>query len=239
MPETVREYFNRTAQAFASNYSDAPDFKERLRVWQRAIEKNIADITGRSVCLDMGCGDGSICRQVAVRGIRTIGFDQSETMLVLARRRAAEYGVVPQTEYVRASIPLEKELAGIYRDAAGLMICSSVLEYVSDYEEALRQFYSLLEPGGILLLSLPNRLSTYRIFERTLRRHIVRRDSYLRHQRHQFDSHEVRSLMTAIGFRTIDVEFFSLPLQSVTEKIVGSYRGRWLATMFLVTAQKL
>jgi 2-polyprenyl-6-hydroxyphenyl methylase/3-demethylubiquinone-9 3-methyltransferase len=237
--ESVTEHFNRAAQTFVSNYSNSPDFKERLTVWRRATEKHIADMPSGSLCLDMGCGDGSIGRQVAIRGIRTIGFDQSETMLALARQRAAESDIASQTEYVRASLPLAKELAESYRDAAGLIICSSVLEYVSDYEEALRQFYSLLKPGGVLLLSLPNRLSLYRVLERTLLRHLASEDSYLRHQRHQFDSQKISKLVALIGFRKIGVEFFALPLQAVTEKIVGAHRGRRLATMFMVTARKL
>ena len=125
-----------------------------------------------------------------------------------------------------------------YKSSAGLIICSSVMEYVEDYETVLRQFYSLLKPGGILLLSLPNRLSVYRIFERTLRRFLASQDSYLRHQRHQFDPGFIRPLLAEFGYRVIEEEYFSLPLQRLSEKFFHSYRGQWMATMFLVTAQK-
>ena len=237
-PETVTAYFNRTAPTFISNYSAAPDFKERLKVWQRAIEKSITQMPGNSPCLDMGCGDGSISRQVAARGIRVVGFDQSETMLVLARRRAVEEGVGSQTEYMLASLPLSEELTKAYENSAGLVICSSVMEYVDDYEAVLRQFHSMLKPGGVLLLSLPNSLSLYRIFERTIRRFLARQDSYLQHQRHQFDPGLVKPLLAAIGYRVVEEEYFSLPLQRFSEQFFRSYRGRWMATMFLVTAQK-
>lgn len=237
-PETVTEHFNRAAKAFVSNYSNSPAFKERLTVWRRAIEKHIAEMPSGSLCLDMGCGDGLISREVAIKGIRTVGFDQSENMLALATQRAAEAGVGPQTEYLRATLPLSKEFTQRYRDTAGLIICSSVLEYVPDYEQALRQFYSFLKPRGIIILSLPNRHSVYRIFERTLRRLLVRRDSYLSHQQHQFDSYQISALMNAVGLKIMGEEYFALPLQRVTGRIVGSYRGHRLATMFMVTAQK-
>ena len=236
--ESVRDHFNRTAPRFIINYSNSPDFKERLKVWRRAIENSVGQMPDKSLCLDMGCGDGSISRQVATRGIRIVGFDQSETMLALARRRAVEEGVGSQTEYLLTSLPLSEEFTKAYEDSAGLIICSSVMEYVDDYETVLRQFHSLLKPGGVLLLSLPNCLSVYRIFERLLQRLSVRENSYLQHQRHQFDPDRVRSLLTRLEYHVIDEELFSLPLQRFLGKFLHSYRGCWLATMFLVIAQK-
>ena len=236
--ESVTEHFNRLARTFSGNYSSSPDFKERLEVWHRAIEHSVTQMPGTSLCLDMGCGDGSISRQVAARGIRTIGFDQSTTMLELARCRAIEAGVGSGAEFVLASLPLSETIAKTYENSAGLIICSSVMEYVDDYETVLRQFHSLLKPGGVLLLSLPNRLSVYRMFERTLRRFLAPQDSYLRHQRHQFDPGLVKPLLAVCGYRVIEEEYFSLPLQRFSEKLFNNYRGRWMATMFLVTAQK-
>lgn len=237
-PESVTDHFNRMAPTFITNYLSAPDFKERLEVWRRAIENSLAQMPAKSLCLDMGCGDGSISRQIAARGIRTIGFDQSKTMLELARSRAVEEGVGSRAEYVLASLPLPEELSKAYENSAGLIICSSVMEYVDDYETALRQFHSLLMPGGVLLLSLPNRLSIYRLFERTFRRFLASQDSYLRHQRHQFDPGFVKPLLAEFGYRIIEEKYFSLPLQKFSEKIFRSYRGRRMATMFLVTAEK-
>ena len=236
--ETVTDHFNRMAPTFVTNYSNSPDFKERLEVWRRTIEKHVKCMQGGALCLDMGCGDGSISRQVAAGGVHIVGFDQSETMLVLARHRADEEGVGSCAEYVLASLPLPEELVKAYADSAGLIICSSVVEYVDDYETVLRQFYAMLKPGGVLLLSLPNRLSVYRIFERTLRRFLTLKDSYLQHQRHQFDTGRVKRLLAEIEYRVVEEEYFSLPLQRFSEKFFRSYRDQWTATMFLVTAQK-
>jgi 2-polyprenyl-3-methyl-5-hydroxy-6-metoxy-1,4-benzoquinol methylase len=236
--ESITDYFNRTAPTFISNYSDSPDFKERVKVWQRAIEKRMAHMPAKSLCLDMGCGDGSISRQVAARGIRIVGFDQSETMLSLARHQADQEGVGSRAEYLLASLPLSEELTKAYENSAGLIICSSVMEYISDYEKVLGQFHSLLKPGGILLLSLPNRLSLFRIFERALRPFLALQDSYLQFQRHQFDPGHVKPLLAAFGYKIDEEEYFSLPLQKFSENVFRNYRGRRIATMFLVTAQK-
>ena len=237
-PESVTDHFNRMAPTFITNYSNSLDFKERLEVWRRAIESSMAQIPDSSLCLDMGCGDGSISRPVAKRGLRIVGFDQSEAMIALARRRAVEEGVESETEYVFAPLPLSEELIAAYKNSAGLIICSSVMEYIDDYERVLRQFHSLLKPGGMLLLSLPNRLSLYRIFERTRRRFLASQDSYLQHQRHQFNPNRMKPLLAAFGYRVFEEKYFSLPLQRFSGKLFGAYRGRWMATMFLVAAQK-
>ena len=236
--ENVTDHFNRMAPAFTTNYSRSPAFKERLEVWRRALEHSVAHMPDKSLCLDMGCGDGSISRQISARGIRVVGFDQSETMLALANRRAGEEGVGSRSEYVLASLPLSKELIKTYENSAGLIICSSVLEYVDDYETVLRQFHFLLKPGGILLLSLPNRHSVYRIFERTLRPFITSPDSYLHHQRHQFDPGGMKPVLASFGYSVVEEKYFSLPLQRFSGILFGRYRGRRVAAMFLITAQK-
>src|SRR5262245_6875082 len=226
-PENVRDHFNRMAQTFITNYSNSPDFKERLEVWRRSIEKSVARIPAQSLCLDMGCGDGSISRYAARLGLRVIGFDQSEAMLALARRRAVEEGVTSHTEYVPASLPFSEQLVKSYENSAGLIICSSVMEYIDDYEAVMCQFHRMLRNGGILLLSLPNRLSMQRIVERTIRRFVASRDSYLQHQRHQFDPNHVRRLLTELGYTAIEEEYYSLPLQKFSQSLFHSYRGRW------------
>lgn len=39
-----------------------------------------------------------------------------------------------------------------------IITCYEVIEHVKDYESAIRNLYSLLNPGGVLLISTPNRL---------------------------------------------------------------------------------
>ncbi|MCC8984520.1 class I SAM-dependent methyltransferase, partial [Bradyrhizobium acaciae] len=42
------------------------------------------------------------------------------------------------------------------------VLCASVLEYVSDVAQCLRQIHRVLRPGGLLLVSIPNRGSLLR-----------------------------------------------------------------------------
>lgn len=234
----VEEHFNQAAEQFGQNYHAKGDFHERQQIWQRVIDESLDRLTDGGICLDLGCGDGTLSRSVAAKGIQTVGIDQSDKMLSLARVAADKAGVGRWGTYLRASLPLPEELENCYTGKAGLILCSSVLEYVIDYEKVLAQFFSLLKPGGRLILSVPNRRSAYRVAQRICRFLLPLRSSYLRHQRHQFNASDLEVLLEHLGYRISRRTFFALPLQRVSEKAFGGYRGQLLATMVLVVAEK-
>lgn len=234
----VEEHFNQAAEQFGQNYHAKDDFHERQQIWQGVIGESLDRLADGGICLDLGCGDGTLSRSVAAKGFQTVGIDQSDKMLSLARRRADEAGVGQWGTYLHASLPLPVELETRYTGKAGLILCSSVLEYVMDYDKVLAQFFLLLKPGGRLILSVPNRSSVYRVMQRICRFFLPLRSSYLRHQRHQFKASDLEVLLEQIGYRISRRTFFALPLQRISEKAFGSYRGRLLATMVLVVAEK-
>jgi 2-polyprenyl-3-methyl-5-hydroxy-6-metoxy-1,4-benzoquinol methylase len=190
------------------------------------------------LCLDLGCGDGSLSRFLAEKRFKTVGIDQSEAMLSIARRKAVENGIEGYAEYIRASLPLSGDLEGRYLNSAHVILCSSVLEYLANPEDVLCRFDRLLAPGGILLISFPNRFSFYRVCEQALSGILNHTDSYVRHQRHPLTLPHVKQVLNRIGFTMIDETFFALPFQRYTEWLFGSRRGNRVATMVLLVAKK-
>jgi 2-polyprenyl-3-methyl-5-hydroxy-6-metoxy-1,4-benzoquinol methylase len=238
--DNVKAYFNKIAEVFSSNYIKSPEFKERYRVWEVLIEKYIPYLkSNNSICIDMGCGDGLMSRIVASKQIMTIGIDQSRNMLSIAQQSSVEEGIDSHVEYICASLPLSRSLEKKYKGTSNLIICSSVLEYVEDYEVILEQFHNLLNRNGILLISLPNSASLYRLYERFLKKiPFLAKDSYLRYQKHGFNPRDVKYIFNKLQFNVIEEKFYTLPYQKYTSRIFGNYRGRWIATMFLIAAQK-
>ena len=236
--ETNRDFFNRTAPVFLANYRSSPQFKERLLVWQQAIERVLPHLPDNAICLDLGCGDGTYGRMLARQGIRTICIDQSEAMLEMARGLDLEKGTGSGAEYEQASIPLPSELEQRYAGQIDLILCSSVLEYVADYQGALAQCARLLKSNGKLLLSLPNRQSLYRAWERAAQGLCSTKDTYLRQQLHQFSLRDMKKRLEEMGLNPVGDTYFGLPAQAYSERVFGRYRGAWLATMFLVIAAK-
>ena len=108
--------------------------------------------------LDVGCGVGRWCRELAARGARVTGVDFSPTMIAEARRRAAEQGVLEHCRF------LVQDLAQL--DAGekfDLVLSVTVLQHILE-PQALRAAVQALaahlgEAGTLILLeAAPNRL---------------------------------------------------------------------------------
>jgi len=104
--------------------------------------------TGRSV-LDAGCGEGYGSALVAEVAARVLGVDRS--LPALARAQANHAG--PRVGF--ACVDLE-HLDAIRR-RFDVLLNFQVLEHLHDPRRLLEQFAAHLEPGGILVLTTPNR----------------------------------------------------------------------------------
>lgn len=232
--ESTREYFDRVAIPFNANYDGREEFRERRRIWERLIVENLP-AAGNSLCLDVGCGEGALGRIAATHGVRTVGLDQSTDMLRLAQQSANARGL-ENLEYVTASLPLSTPLLQRFRASAGLVLCSSVLEYVDDYQEVLRQFHVLLSAAGRLIVSVPNGYSWYRRAERLLGR--LRPDSYLRHQRQVFYPETFKERLRRLRYAIRSEEFFAVPLGKFGARLAPERRGPRLSSLYVVVAEK-
>ncbi|MDX1918473.1 MAG: methyltransferase domain-containing protein [Candidatus Caenarcaniphilales bacterium] len=93
--------------------------------------------------LDIGCGTGEICHEIAQSGARVIGIDNSETMLERARQKWSDI------EYLHAdvsSFSLAEKADAIFSNAA--------LHWVVDQRSALTNIYYALKPGGRMVAEL-------------------------------------------------------------------------------------
>jgi SAM-dependent methyltransferase len=84
-----------------------------------------------------------------------------------------------------------------------LIVMSSVIEYIEDDEEMLRQCARLLAAGGHLLASFPNRRSVYWRLQRALKSTPPFAPSASRHQRHQHDPGTMRDVARTVVRRDV------------------------------------
>jgi ubiquinone/menaquinone biosynthesis C-methylase UbiE len=104
--------------------------------------------------LDAGCGRGEVLLACARAGADVAGIDYSEAATEIARETL---GGVAGSEIVRGSVTgLPWPHATFDR-----VLCADVVEHLDpgDARRALREFYRVLRPGGLLLVhTAPNRV---------------------------------------------------------------------------------
>jgi arsenite methyltransferase len=121
----------------------------------RALVLEHASITSGDTVLDIGCGDGLIAFAalplVGERGT-VIFSDISPALLEHCQKQARQQGVLARCRFVQAAA---EDLAGIASQSVDVVTMRSVLIYVQAKEQALRECYRVLKPGGRLSLFEP------------------------------------------------------------------------------------
>lgn len=102
--------------------------------------------TSRTV-LDVGCHDGFVSRRLTSLGIRVTGLDVDADAAIIAS------GVCERVVVADLNSPLWTNSVGSTFDA---LLFGDVLEHLIDPESVLRSSLRLLNPGGYVVISLPN-----------------------------------------------------------------------------------
>lgn len=101
--------------------------------------------------LEVGCGGGLVCEEIARLGFHVTGVDPSEPSLEAAIGHARASGL--DIRYERAageSLP--------FRDGAfDAVFCFDVLEHVRDLPQVVREVARVLKPGGVFCYDTLNR----------------------------------------------------------------------------------
>ncbi|MEP5936820.1 MAG: bifunctional 2-polyprenyl-6-hydroxyphenol methylase/3-demethylubiquinol 3-O-methyltransferase UbiG [Erythrobacter sp.] len=105
--------------------------------------------------LDIGCGAGLLCEPLARLGGNVTGVDASSQNIGTASAHADGAGL--DIRY------LSGELASLNLGAFDLITCMEVIEHVADKRAFISDFAEKLTPGGLVVLSTPNRTAASKI----------------------------------------------------------------------------
>ena len=129
--------FDSIADAIATD--PRPD---ALTLAERFLLRRVPPGTRRA--LDVGCGDGSLTRALAARGIATLGIDASPRMIELARARA---GAGPSLEYRVRDITTEAPPPPTFD-----LVISVAMAHHAPLESVVAWLVAALAPGGTLII---------------------------------------------------------------------------------------
>ena len=104
--------------------------------------------------LDVGCGAGLVAEPLARLGAQVTGADAATENVAVARAHAAEAGLA--IDYVAGGV---EAVAGAF----DLVTCLEVIEHVADREAFARGLAARVAPGGLLVMSTPNRTPLSRL----------------------------------------------------------------------------
>jgi len=146
LSQSVRALFDDKAAGWSRGYAPGGALAARARAFADAVGP-IALPPAR--VLDFGCGTGHIANALAERGYAVQGCDLSEAMLDEGRRLFGTRVVFTRLATDWVVLPYE---SGQF-DVA---IASSVLEYVPDVAQVLRELGRVVRPGGAVALTVPD-----------------------------------------------------------------------------------
>jgi ubiquinone/menaquinone biosynthesis C-methylase UbiE len=124
---------------------------------KRLVIDLLADANGR--LLEVGCGPAVMAPDLLAMGFELQGIDVSAEMIRRAELRMAGH---PREKRCRFAIgDVESlEFPDAFFDA---VLAMGVLEYLEGYDRALHEMRRVLKPGGVMILTIPNRASAYHL----------------------------------------------------------------------------
>ena len=128
--------------------------RERIDAQWHGDDTSFTPLAGKSA-LDVGCGAGLLCEPLARMGAAVTGLDAAPENIAAARIHAGLSGL--EIDYRAGSV---EQLDGRTFD---LVTSLEVIEHVSDPAGFVRGLADELAPGGLLVISTPNRTALSRL----------------------------------------------------------------------------
>jgi 2-polyprenyl-6-hydroxyphenyl methylase/3-demethylubiquinone-9 3-methyltransferase len=159
-------------------------------------EHSRTPLTGKTA-LDVGCGAGLLAEPLARLGATVTAIDAAPDLIAAAKDHAAGQGLV--IDY--RAMPVE-DLSGRF----DLVTCMEVVEHVADPAAFIQALAARLAPGGLLILSTPNKTAWSRLLTITVAEGI----GAVPKGTHDFDKfippERMTQLLADAGLKCLDVE---------------------------------
>jgi len=163
--------------------------------WQ-VDEQGFKPLEGKST-LDVGCGAGLLAEPLARLGAKVTAVDAAPELIAVARDHAIGQGL--QIDYRATGV---EDVGGQF----DLVTSMEVIEHVADPQGFIDALAALLAPGGLMILSTPNKTAWSKLLTITLAEGF----GQIPKGTHDFDKFidpdSMRGLLAHAGLECIDFE---------------------------------
>jgi SAM-dependent methyltransferase len=180
-------------------------FAARREVVLDALRASVPDLARRAL-FDVGCGSGGLLQYLAASGVALAGAcDAYPESLALVRRKVP----APLVLVDEGRLP---PLAPGY----ALLSLFDVLEHIDDDQGTLRFLNEVLEPGGVLVLTVPAHPFLFDEMDT------------IAHHRRRYRRSELDGKLRGAGFRVLRLSHFMAPLVPLAplRRLVRAVAGR-------------
>lgn len=129
----------------ASKYAASPIADSAS--YQKKVEKLQSYLSSEDYVLDIGCGTGTQCDDLANNVKHVTGIDISNKLLAIAEMRKVEREI-KNVEFVQTTVFDERFESGSFN----VVMAFYVLHFYEDIDEVFRRIYNILKPGGLFIL---------------------------------------------------------------------------------------
>lgn len=175
--------------------------RERIDAHWHGDGANFTPLADKRV-LDVGCGAGLLCEPLARLGGAVTGIDAAVENIAAARAHAALSGLT--IDYRAGGI---EALAG---ETFDLVTSLEVIEHVATPDAFIAGLAAALAPGGLLILSTPNRTALSRLALITIGEGLGRIPRGTHDWEKFLTPDELTELLEAAGLKVIDTRGLSL-----------------------------
>ena len=177
--------------------SYGPSFRHKKRLILKLLKKY--GLNENSKILDIGCGEGSTLLYLKNESNKLYGMDISEEAIELSRNNLTD------VTYFLGDITKKETLPDQKFD---LIICSEVLEHITDDEIAIENISSLLKKGSYLIITVPHRKDYW-----------TKADTEAGHVR-RYETSEIRNKVNKSGFQVKELITWGYPLYNIYYNII-------------------
>ena len=129
----------------ASKYAASPI--SDIAAYEKKIERLKSYLSPENHVLDIGCGTGTQCDDLASNVKQVTGIDISRKLLAIAEQRKAERKI-ENVEFIHTTVFDERFEPGSF----DVVTAFYVLHFFENIDEVIMRIYGLLKPDGLFIL---------------------------------------------------------------------------------------